>query len=262
MQFKQKLIYFALGCAFMVISQVLSGVVVSKVTAQGKKESVEFDTVTCRSLKVVDDAGKVRAQLEVKKNPKLDFLDDIIQVFNRNGHLVFNLANGEEIPGMVTMFDKMGERRVEMRVSGENGNIYVYGKTTYVGIGWGSVEVSDEFEEVELYPHATSETVIEIGEGHAVKNIQFKIPYSFLDVVRVIGEVQIPAYVAQMEMEVNFSLSLFNASGKYLGGEQFSIYGVNPEGGIYPFSVEVEVVSKDASYCKIRPHGAWETKEK
>ena len=113
MQFKQKLIYFALGCAFMVISQVLSGVVVSKVTAQGKKESVEFDTVTCRSLKVVDDSGKVRAQLEVKKNPKLDFLNDIIQVFNRNGNLVFNLATGTEIPGMVTMFDKMGEKRVE-----------------------------------------------------------------------------------------------------------------------------------------------------
>ena len=63
MQFKQKLMYFALGCAFVVIGQVLLSVVDPKVTAQGKKASAESDTVKVRSLQVVDDTGKVRVEI-------------------------------------------------------------------------------------------------------------------------------------------------------------------------------------------------------
>ena len=92
MQFKHKLIYFSLGCAFVVIGQVLLSVVVPRVTAQGKKESVEFDTVKVRSLQVVDDAGKVRAKLEVTKRSSVAGLDDVIQVFNGDGVPVYGVG--------------------------------------------------------------------------------------------------------------------------------------------------------------------------
>lgn len=106
MQFKHKLIYFCAGCAFVVIGQVLLGVLVPKVTAQGKKASAEFDTVTVRSLQVVDDSGKVRAQLEVTKR------GNVIQVFNRDGIPVYQVSvdtNG----AIVDMNDKNGKPRVK-----------------------------------------------------------------------------------------------------------------------------------------------------
>jgi hypothetical protein len=91
MQFKHKLIYFALGCAFVGIAQVLLSVVVPKVTPQRKKETVEFDTVKVRSLQVVDDEGKVRAQLEVTKPSALTD-DNVIQVFNSDGVPVYQVS--------------------------------------------------------------------------------------------------------------------------------------------------------------------------
>jgi len=55
MQFKHKLIYFALGCAFVVIAQVLLSVVIPKVTAQGKK-----DYYSEISPEQVEQTGKYR----------------------------------------------------------------------------------------------------------------------------------------------------------------------------------------------------------
>jgi len=98
MQFKQKLIYFALGCAFVVMGQVLVTVLTPKVTAQGKKASAEFDTVKVRSLQVMDKKGKVRAQLEVKRRPTIansvfiQNIDDVIRVFNSAGFCVYRVG--------------------------------------------------------------------------------------------------------------------------------------------------------------------------
>lgn len=163
MQFKQKLIYFALGCAFVVIGQVLLNVVVPKVTAQGekesvdlieriraqgKKETVEFDTVKVRSLQVVDDEGKVRARLEVTKRPSVASVDDVIQVFDRAGVSVYRVGvttNGGDMNvydkgggvaagmgvgangGMVTVADNNGKTCAAMQVLPEGGVVVVLG---------------------------------------------------------------------------------------------------------------------------------------
>lgn len=120
MQFKHKLIYFALGCAFVVIAQVLLSIVVPKVTAQGKKEAVEFDKVKVRSLEVMDDTGKVRAVLEVIKRPSATPMDDVIQVFNSVGIPVYRVGVDTD-GGNVTVWGKNGNPGAGMSVD-TNGN--------------------------------------------------------------------------------------------------------------------------------------------
>ena len=144
MQFKHKLIYFSLGCAFVVIGQVLLSVVVPRVTAQGKKESVEFDTVKVRSLQVVDDAGKVRAKLEVTKRSSVAGLDDVIQVFNGDGVPVYGVgvsADGASVlvtdnenrkscllgKESVLFFGNNGKPCAMMMTDGTGGSIVVFG---------------------------------------------------------------------------------------------------------------------------------------
>jgi hypothetical protein len=127
MQFKQKLIYFALGCAFVVIGQVLLSVVVPKVTAQGKKESVEFDTVKARSLQVVDDSGKVRAQLEFKEHKGTTstsdvIMDDVIQVFNDDGNPIFRVGENSmwgSSGGIVILYQNTPHRPVALMRSAQ-----------------------------------------------------------------------------------------------------------------------------------------------
>lgn len=84
MGFKQKLVYMALGSLFTLAGYVLASMV-GNVTAQDKKASVEFDEVTCRSLKVVDSQNKVRMVLEPTESGR------VMAVFNEAGDLVYTL---------------------------------------------------------------------------------------------------------------------------------------------------------------------------
>jgi hypothetical protein len=54
MHFRQKLAFFAFGCAFVIVGQVVTGLVVPSATAQGGLQDAEFNTVTVRELNVVD----------------------------------------------------------------------------------------------------------------------------------------------------------------------------------------------------------------
>lgn len=127
METKQKLAYIALGGALVIIGQLLPNILVSRVVAQGKATSVEFDTVTCRSLKVVDKTGKVRAQLEVIKRPSVAPVDDVIQVFNQSGVSVYRAG-----------------------VASNGGNIIVYGNDNEalagmsIGISGGMVAIAND----------------------------------------------------------------------------------------------------------------------
>lgn len=67
MQFKHKLIYFALCCAFVVIAQVLLNVLVPQVTAQGKKSEVNvFDNAYQEFLKDKEQQRLAAIELEQK----------------------------------------------------------------------------------------------------------------------------------------------------------------------------------------------------
>ena len=129
MSYRNKLMYFSLGCAFVVIAQVLLNVVVPKVTAQGK-QAVEFDTVTCRNLQIVDDSGQVRAQLEVKRrDDSLIPTDDVIQVFNSAGVAVYRVSVADGISasgGNIAIYTNDG--KITSQISGryQGGDVAVY----------------------------------------------------------------------------------------------------------------------------------------
>lgn len=163
MQFKHKLIYFALGCAFVVIGQVLLSVLVPKVTAQGKKESAEFslsellqqleaeaqskkasaefDTVKVRSLQIVDNAGKVRAKLEVTKRDSIIPVDDVIQVFNNAGVSVYRVgvANVMATGGNVAVYSNDGKITAQISGRASGGDVAVYSND---GKGIASISVA------------------------------------------------------------------------------------------------------------------------
>ncbi len=146
MQFKHKLIYFALGCAFVVIGQVLLSVVVPKVTAQGKKESVEFDTITCRSLKIVDAKGKIRAQLEV------DIIGiDVIQILNPAGIPVCKIGSAIGGGGSVIVAGDNGIARASMLVWPRGtGGLNVMNKYGTISVGIGAGENTNNGH-IEIY---------------------------------------------------------------------------------------------------------------
>jgi hypothetical protein len=122
-------------------------------------------------------------------------------------------------------------------------------------------KAEEKFEDVKLFP---SKDFVEIGEGYAVRNVQFKKAYQYSDGVKVIGEVRIPAYKDKgKSVHVEFTISLFNALGKYRGGGSFTVYGIAPEGGIYPFEAIVpDAEFEYVEYCQIRNPSAWIFKSK
>ena len=114
MRFGQKFAYFACGCAFVVIGQVVTGLVVSRATAQtGTKPSAEFDRLTVRSLQVVDESGNSVAVLEKQK--RNDTTDDVLRVFGLDGKPRAGIGvnrNG----GDIGVFGNDGKQRAVMIV--------------------------------------------------------------------------------------------------------------------------------------------------
>ena len=117
----------------------------------------------------------------------------------------------------------------------------------------------EPLKEVKLFPYYTSKGFVEIGKGYAVRNLQFNKRAELA--IDIIGEIRIPAYEGTTPMRVAFSISLFDALGKYLGGRRFDIYDVSPKGGIFPFLISVFDISGKVEYCYIRTESAWVAKE-
>jgi hypothetical protein len=57
MLFRQKLAFFVFGCVFVVVGQLVTGLVVPSATAQGGLQDAEFNEVKVRKLTVVDATG-------------------------------------------------------------------------------------------------------------------------------------------------------------------------------------------------------------
>ncbi len=83
MQFKQKLAYMALGGLLVFMGQLLPNMINHNATAQGNK-SLEFDSVKCRNLVVVDESGKTRVKVGLSSD-RGNFGYDLVQLFNPNG---------------------------------------------------------------------------------------------------------------------------------------------------------------------------------
>jgi len=121
MQFKQKLLYFAVGSAFVVLSQII----ISSLAPTGIAQS-DSDVVTCKSLRIVDDSGRVRVQLESLPIPNVP-VNDVIQVFNEQGETVYRVRVTPEGGWVILGNPEAMKMQAEIRADENGGRIAVYG---------------------------------------------------------------------------------------------------------------------------------------
>lgn len=115
MQFKHKLAYIVFGGLLVWAGQLLPSLLGNRATAQNGKASAQFETVTCQRLQIVDDSGKLRAQLEVMKRDTDEPLVDVIQVFNDAGVPVYQVSVSPD-GGRVGVSGNDGKTRAKMLV--------------------------------------------------------------------------------------------------------------------------------------------------
>ncbi len=115
MQFKHKLMYMVLGGLLVLSGQLLPSFLGDGATAQNGKTSAQFETVICQRLQVVDNSGKLRAQLAVMKRDTDESLVDVIQVFNEAGIPVYQVSLSPD-GGRVGVSGNDGKTRAKMQV--------------------------------------------------------------------------------------------------------------------------------------------------
>jgi hypothetical protein len=140
MHFKQKLAFFVFGCVFVIVGQVVTGLVVPSATAQGGLQDAEFNEVTVRKMTVVDDAtGTVVAGMfadadggrVVVYQPDGRTAADMA-AYPTGGSVFFSQPNGTQVASMsalegggyIMVTDKHGEPEAALGVDA-NGDGYV-----------------------------------------------------------------------------------------------------------------------------------------
>jgi hypothetical protein len=90
MKIKHKLAYMALGGILVFIGQLLPMLVGDDIRAEDENASVEFNTVTCRQLRLVDASGNV--YLLFAKQAVNQSTHNVMQVFNDTGKSVCQIS--------------------------------------------------------------------------------------------------------------------------------------------------------------------------
>ncbi len=107
MHFRQKLAFFVVGCVFVIVGQVVTGVVVPSATAHGGFQDAEFNDVPVRSLTVVDDYGNVR----------VDARGDVgLAIRDSGGSLRLILSTASDVPRL-SMRDAEDNSRLVLSVA-------------------------------------------------------------------------------------------------------------------------------------------------
>ena len=143
MHFRQKLAFFVFGCVFVIVGQVVTGIIVPPATAQSGLQDAEFNEVTVRKLSVVDEAtgattvtlesflGQAAGSISVyqpngTEGAVLWAAEDggRIDVYHGNGKSIAGLE-ATSMGGLVWVKDKDGEPEAGIAVD-ENGDGEVY----------------------------------------------------------------------------------------------------------------------------------------
>jgi hypothetical protein len=116
MKFKERLGYIALGGLLVFMGQLLPNIVTGRsATAQNDKESVEFDEVACRRLKIVDAGGKTYALLEKAEGGEIY---RVIQVFDDAGKTVSNIG-GNSYGGYISVHASGSRASVSLEIGSQ-----------------------------------------------------------------------------------------------------------------------------------------------
>jgi hypothetical protein len=133
MLFRQKLAFFVLGCVFVIVGQVVTGVVVPSATAQGGLQDAEFNEVTVRSLVVVDALGDAKVSLHTRLGGGRVKIQGSRPKFTMQNHRGRDLVefgrNDEDFGGYISVYDDDGNHRAQMSVSPYGGFVSAFGKS-------------------------------------------------------------------------------------------------------------------------------------
>ena len=129
MQFRQKIGYVALGGLLVLAGHVLPGLIVPRAAAQGKgNPSAEFDTLTVRSLKVIDAKGTPGVTIST------DDRGGDVRVLGKNGTTRAAIRVWSR-GGAIHVYDNRGElpalqlgARVLITVDDEGGVVSTYNR--------------------------------------------------------------------------------------------------------------------------------------
>ncbi|MCH8247866.1 MAG: hypothetical protein IH951_15885 [Bacteroidetes bacterium] len=122
MQFKQKLAYIALGGLLVFMGQLLPSIIDGSAIAQRPRvilspkelKFAEFDTVTCKSLKVVDGVGKLLVEIKFTLN------GGKVMVWGNDGREKASMF-GDQHGGHVAVFGTGRFEKAALRID-ERGN--------------------------------------------------------------------------------------------------------------------------------------------
>ncbi|MCZ6677585.1 MAG: hypothetical protein O7E52_10070 [Candidatus Poribacteria bacterium] len=143
MTFKERLAYITLGGLLVFMGQLLPNLLAGHAAAQDGPASAEFDEVTCRRLKIIDDQGKTVALLEKEVSGGTY---RVIQVLNTAQNMIGEIGgnpNGGYIAvhssssrasasleigagkkdGRVSVTNRDGSRRAQMMVDEYGGRV-------------------------------------------------------------------------------------------------------------------------------------------
>lgn len=191
LSFSRRILCVLLGGALALIVQRLPSNLVSGVLAEDAGRSLQYDTVACRSLRVVDPAGKTWTRLELVPNSEGNA--DVIQIHNNSGTAVFSMGI-DPGGGFFSVADSKGEERA-WGGSGRQG-------------GWFSIKGNDSKERAAMYIGQSGGN-IGVGTGNDQYHAQM--------LVNDRGGV---AYVTDGSL-INVQMEIFDNAG-YIG-----IYGKN-----------------------------------
>ena len=122
MYFKQKLAYMALGCLFTIIGYIIASLSGNPVDAQSqgdKSEPTVIDEIVCRSLRVVNDDGKIGITMHT-----YPFGGGYMSIYHRSGKrgITMDMANAAEM----SISGRTGKGAVRIYTSDDGAHMSIY----------------------------------------------------------------------------------------------------------------------------------------
>ena len=121
---KQKLGYTLLGAGIMAIGITIGQFITPNIEAQSNGM---FDKIICRSLSVVDEAGKVKCLLSVDED------GSGIHIYGKDGNHVISLGADEHVNG-ISLYDKAGKSAISLNAGKDRNSVKIYDKAGEEGI--------------------------------------------------------------------------------------------------------------------------------
>ena len=130
MNHKIKLGYTLFGAGIMLVGITIGQFLTPDIEALSNGV---FDKIICRSLSVVDEAGKVKCLLLVDED------GSGVHIYGKDGNQVISLGADEHVNG-VSLYDKVGKSAISLNAGKDGNSVMIYDRAGEKGIILGTGE--------------------------------------------------------------------------------------------------------------------------